>query len=282
MYTNIRINKNEFDLGHTLGCGQVFRYDFYGGWYYIIIRDNVIKIKQDNNKLIFVGNDNNDKKINKNFIKNYFRLNDNYKKIIKNINKDKIINKAIKKYYGLRLVRQDPWECLISYVCSSITKIPIIKKNLDELSKCFGKKIIFDNKVFYSFPNINSVDDKNKIRKCGVGFRCDYLYKINNIIGKNKNYFNKIKKMNYEDAKKELLKLPGVGEKVADCVLLFSLDFLEAFPVDTWVRRFMIKNYFNNKKVGDNKIREFARNYFGEYAGYAQEFLFYYNRTNVM
>jgi len=279
MYTNIKINSAEFSLKHSLECGQIFRWNYLDGWYYVVVRDNVIKIRQDNDNLMFTGNN---EKVNKEFIGNYFRLDDDYIKIIKNINKDKIIEKAINAYPGLRLIRQDPWECLMSYVCSSITKIPMIKRNLNEMSKYFGREIIFDDKVFYSFPNVGDVNDKNKIKKCGVGFRCDYLYKINNMINKNKDYFNEIKKLDYESAKKELLKLPGVGEKIADCVLLFSLDFTQAFPVDTWVRKFMVNNYFDNdKKANNNKIGEFARDYFGEHAGYAQELLFYYNRTKA-
>jgi N-glycosylase/DNA lyase len=268
-----KIKTKNFSLKHTLECGQIFRYDLINGFYYVVAGDNVIKLKQKGDYLFFSSNS---AAVDKTFIKRFFRLDDNYDKIIKEINKDKHINAAIKKHYGLRLIRQEPFECLMSYICSAASNIPKIKKNLDSLAKCFGKKIVYDGREFYPFPRgFNSL---KRIAGCGVGFRKSYIYDTARIINSNKDYFNKLKRLSYEEAKAELKKLPGVADKVADCVLLFSFGFLQAFPVDTWVRKAITQLYFANKKTSDSKIKEFAALHFGSCAGYAQQFLFYNKR----
>jgi len=259
-----------FSLKHTLECGQLFRYEKKNGYYFLVVKDKIIKLKQKGNILLFEG-------ASSKFIKHYFALDEDYEKIIEELKKDKFVAEAIKKYYGLRICRQDPWECLISYICSSASNIPKIRKNINNLAKNFGKKIKLGSYISYSFPLKNEIKSLCKIKSCGCGFRSNYIFETARIV--DEKWLKKLKKLSYEKAKKELMKLPGVGEKIADCVLLFSLGFREAFPVDVWIKRVMEELYFNGRKTSEKKIREFAMKKFGNNAGYAQQFLYHYRRN---
>lgn len=256
----------DFNLQKTLDCGQFFRYEKVGDCFFISYRDRLFKTKQIRDKLLFKG-------VDKKFIINFFRLTDPYKMIVSSISKDAYMRKAIRANYGIRIIRQDPWECLISYLCSSNSNIPKIKKNLQLLSAKFGNKIVLDNYESYSFPKPGDLNNLKKILDCKVGFRAKFIYKANNT-----DILNSIRRLDYQKAKEELTKIHGVGEKIADCVCLFSLDKLEAFPVDVWIKRVMQEVYFDNQFVPNKRIPEFAKDYFGEYAGFANQFLFYYRR----
>jgi len=289
-----------FDLGHTLDCGQVLRWKKIGDWWYGIVDESVIKIKQNDGKLLFHTRSE-EKGIE--FIKDYFRLGDDLPSILSQIDKDEKIKKALQKFYGLRIVRQDPWECLISYICATYKNIPAIKDMIFNLSKKFGQKINFGDYDFYTFPGPSTLTKAglNELRNCGLGYRAKYVLETSRRINNNEFDLESLRKLNYRDAKKRLISkgqgrklLPGVGQKVADCVLLFSLDKLDAFAVDVRVKRAILKFYsqhfdrsFVEKVSGKRSITDkeyetinaFGRNYFGNYAGYAQQYLFYYERS---
>lgn len=261
-----QLKVENFSLEHTLECGQVFRFNKANGFYFLVVRDKAIKLKQENHCLYFSG-------VNEKFIRRYFRLDEDYETIISILKKDKIIARTIKQYYGLRLCRQDPWECLISFICSTWTNIPNIKRTVEKLAGSFGNKISNEDFESYSFPSPVEINNLCAIQNCGCGFRSKRIFETSKTTDEKK--LALLKKLDYKEAKKELKKLPGVGEKVADCTLLFSLGFDEAFPIDTWIKRQMEKHYFGNKNTSIKKIREFAMNRFGKYAGYAQQFLFF-------
>jgi N-glycosylase/DNA lyase len=189
----------------------------------------------------------------------------------------------MRRYPGLRLIRQDPWECLMSYVCSSASNIPKIQKNIELMSQCFGKKQRYQDHIFYTFPEIGDIHCKKTLKTCSVGYRDRYLHEINNIV--DRNFFTRLRKRSYHDAKDVLMELPGVGPKVADCVCLFSLDHLDAFPVDVWVKRIMTELYGKEMRksyaaINEKNIMLFARDHFGDYAGYAQQYLFHLRRSD--
>ncbi len=269
------IKVSDFNLEHTIDSGQIFRYEKTNDDYYVVIGDVVIKIRQAGNKLQYSSS----KKISEKKLKHFFGLEDDLPKILLAINKDKLMNKAIAKYRGLRLIHQDPTECLPSFIASAFSNIPKIKMSLNKMSEKFGKKILFDGKTFYSFPRLKDINDLAELKKCSLGFRAERIYGLRNL---GKKYFDKLKKLSYADAKKELMKLDGVGSKVADCVLLFSLEHTHAFPTDVWVERVIARNYLKNlrgKKTNIKMIEEFGKNYFGKYAGYAQQYLYHYVRN---
>ena len=287
-------SKVPFSLEHTLTCGQLFRWEKFGDWWYGVVEDKVVKIRQIAGKLMFQAFP---EKINGEFIKNYFRLDDNLPFILSQINKDEHIRKAIQGCPGLRICRQEPWECLVSYICATYKNIPAIKNMILNLSKRFGNKVTFNGHDFYTFPKPSDLAHASieEVRSCKLGFRAERVLETSKILDCGELDLEDLEKMDYAKAKQELLSMPGVGQKVADCVLLFSLDKLEAFPVDIWIKRVVLEfysSYFERsfiKRVSGKSsiapreyeaISSFGREYFGKYAGYAQEYFFSFSRRH--
>ena len=286
----IRLNPScPFNLDFTLCCGQAFRWNNQDEWWYGVVGEEVFKIRQIGDVLEFenTGVD---------FVKNYFGLYDNLPKILSQINRDKHIKRAIEAFKGLRILRQDPWECLVSYICATYKNIKAIKQMLLTLSKKFGQKVNFEGYAFYTFPTAEKLAKATteELAECGLGYRTKYVFKTAKMVYEKNFDFERLREMPYEKAREELLDFIGVGFKVADCVLLFSLEKLEAFPVDVWIKRAIIEyytSYFPNefiRKISDKKsltsldykkLNLFGRRYFGEYAGYAQEYLYHRERT---
>ncbi len=261
----------DFSLKNTLECGQVFRFDEIRGWHYLVAGDNVLKLRQSGNRLLY----NSSRKLPKSYILNLFRLNDQYPLILKEISKDSSMRKAISSSPGIRIMKQDPWECTISYICSAHTSVKGVKKRVNNLAEKFGDRIEFDGMDFYSFPK--SLGTVEQLRECGLGFRAKNLFRTLQIINSKK--LDGLKGRSYSSAKSELVKLHGVGDKIADCIMLYSLGFLQAFPVDRWIKRAVQEAYFESRNVPNSVIAGFGQAYFGKYAGYAQQFLYNYRRN---
>jgi len=280
----LRIRVPLFNLKHTLQCGQVFGWKKIGDWYQGIFRKHIILITQEKNNLIYdspvcrTGREVDCR----DFLIRTFRLDDDLEDIYSNISKDAFMKAAIEYGRGLRIMRQEPFKCLISYICSATSSILNIGRMLDNLSRELGLPLRFKNYNAYSFPSPKALAKTSlkELNCCKLGFRARYVQEASKLISTGKFSFQELRALNYKEIKQRLLTLSGVGEKIADCVALFSLDKLEAFPVDVWIRRAMTKYYFNGKKVSDKKIRQFAHSYWGEYAGYAQEYIYYYVRSN--
>jgi N-glycosylase/DNA lyase len=281
-----------FNLEHSLQCGQLFRWQKIGDYWYGVAQEKVTKIRQSSEVLQFQILPS---EVNNDFLWHYFRLDDNLPHILSQIKKDKVIEKAINLLYGLRLTGQEPWECLISYICATYKNIPAIKKMVQNLSEKFGKQIKFENRCFYTFPKPNDLAKASlhELKNCGLGFRANYVLETAKIVENGDFDFEVLRRLDYNKARSELLSLPGVGNKVADCILLFSLDKLEAFPIDVWIKRILLEFYssfFDSEFVEKvstitsltpyeyQKLSNFARKYFGSYAGYAQEYLFHWKR----
>jgi N-glycosylase/DNA lyase len=278
-----------FSLEHTLNCGQLFRWEKLGDWWYGVIANRIVKIRQIGDRLMFQSFP---EAVNQSFIQNYLRLDDDLPLILSKISRDKHVKTAIQLFCGLRLIRQEPWECLISYICATYKSIPAIKKMIHNISQRFGKKISFDGIDFYTFPKTSDLAQTSPIdlRSCGLGFRAERVLETTKILNRGDFSLETLKSLDYGNAKQELLSLPGVGPKVADCVLLFSLEKLEAFPVDVWIKRAVTNLYashfdssFVNRVSSKGSITQkeyaiinsFGRDYFGRYAGYAQEYIFH-------
>ena len=278
-----------FDLDLSLCCGQVFRWKKEAGWWFGVVGEKVIKIRQLGNELEFEGAD-------EKFVRSYFGLDVDLAAISRCIAKDTHINAALKQFRGLRLIRQEPWTCLTGFICSIQKNIPAIEQMLQKMSEKFGEETDCDGRKFYLFPSVDRLASANTLglRECGLGFRAKYVQETaRKILEKNIN-LNSLRNVPYFDARKDLLEFQGVGLKVADCVLLFSLDKTEAFPIDIWVKRAIINHYADKLPIELVKrlqisptltkseylrIGDWARSYFGVYAGYAQEYLYHYERT---
>jgi N-glycosylase/DNA lyase len=278
-----------FDLDFSLCCGQVFRWRKMDGWWYGVVGEKVVKIRQCGCELQFEN-------VNVDFVQHYFGLRDDLGQIKQCIAKDDYIRLALQRFEGLRIVRQVPWECLISFICATYKSIAAIELMLKKISIKYGEKQVFDGLDFYLFPTVERLADVSEVglRECGLGYRAKYVQATAKKICDEKMDLETLKSMSYLDARKVLLEFSGVGLKVADCVLLFSLEKTEAFPVDVWMKRVILNHYadqfpetavrkmqsHNSLTNGEyEKIGAFARTYFGNYAGYAQEYLFHYERT---
>lgn len=280
-----------FCLDVTLCCGQVFRWDKTGDWWYGVARERAFKVRQFKGKLEYAN-------VDEKFVEYYFRLDEDLQRISDGINKDAHIGKALQEFWGLRIVRQDPWECLISYICATYKSIPAIKRMLNNLARKFGEKVNFDGCDFFAFPEparLAGATEK-ELADCGLGYRAKYVLATSKCVCGGNFDLEGLRKLPYAEAKRVLMDFPGVGAKVADCILLFSLGKLEAFPVDVWVKR-VIMNHYADKfpaelvqrlssrdslSSGDyERLNAFGRSYFGEYAGYAQEYLYHYERMQI-
>ena len=279
-----KIQCNTFELKDIFDCGQCFRWnEQLDGSYIGVVGNNVIKVKKEGNEVFFksVGTDNLQE-----LVTYYFDLNRDYEKIKQELSKiDENMKKSVEFGKGIRILNQDIWETIISFIISANNNIPRIKGIIDRISKTYGNEITFEGQNYYTFPEASklskaSVDD---LRKLGLGFRDVRVYETTKIIKEKQVDLEELsKEKDFEKVRNTLLTLPGVGPKVADCILLFSsLKRWEAFPVDVWVRRVMNELYIHNpeeNKVKKDEIFKIAYEKFGNLAGIAQQYLFYWKR----
>lgn len=273
------VDAPHFDLTHTLECGQVFRWGRIGNNEFAgVIGRSLVKVSQHNRRISVKASNSS---ITPSFIKSYFDLTLDLPHIYNKIGKDKHIRAALKKFDGMRIIKQPLWECLASFIISTYNNIPRIKGIIDNISRCSGDPVVLEGVTSYTFPGAQVFADSSMDRliRCGTGFRARYLKETAELFLKKKLTVEMLKKIPYAEAKKELMRFPGVGEKVADCVLLFSAGKIEAFPVDVWIKRIIQDLYFKGRVIAEKKIRAFASEYFGEYAGYAQQYLYHYARS---
>ena len=272
-------DKFSINIDNSINSGQVFLWEKNGTDWYGINGQDILKI----NKNGIIKSILNSKT-------NFFRKNDNMQEIIKSISKDETVKKSVKQYEGLRIFKQDPFQCMISFIISSNSNIQKIKNSLEKISRKFGKKVKIQNKEFFLFPKPEKLANASieEIKKCGVGYRAPFIKQASKMIVLKKINFKYLEKCDYEEAKKNICVIPGVGNKVADCILLFSLNKLEAFPLDTWMIKILEKYYSNQFNIETKTItkkqyqilHEKIVNYFGPYCGYAQQFLFKMEREN--
>jgi N-glycosylase/DNA lyase len=277
----LSLENTPFSLDHTLGCGQAFRWKKGKEAWEGVAGNRLIKIRQKGNTLFFTGAE-------EEFIRNYFQLDLDLESILSDINRDVHIGSAIERCYGLRILKQPEWECIASYICATNTNIPRIIGCIENLSVNYGRRIRSIKEEAYEFPYPENIASSSlcDLDKCRLGYRTRYLHDTAKQVLETPGLIPSIYELPYEKAKKRLMELKGVGPKAADCILLFAFNKYEAFPIDVWIRRIMSRYYISveteepistkeYKKIGD-----FARGYFGPFAGYAQEYLFC-NRNNM-
>jgi N-glycosylase/DNA lyase len=279
-----------FNLLDTLECGQCFRWkridNNSGNNRYIsefigVISDRVIRIKQINEYIYVYSNV---KEKLKETLEYYFDLYNNYDKIEKEIALlDKNIAIAVKNTSGIHILNQPTFETLISFIISANNNIPRIKKSIEEISKRYGKKVIFESKEYYLFPTIKELSEVTveELKSCSVGFRDKYIVKTVGDLMENNIYAECTSKLTNTQLKKVLMSLVGVGPKVADCVMLFSYGRQDVFPIDVWVKRVMEKLYLK-KESTLKEIFEYSEDYFGNYAGVIQQHLFHNIRSGLL
>jgi len=261
-----------FSLQPTLECGQFFRFTKVLDTYLIQSSNKIFSVRQAGEFLFYEG-------VEEPFVVHFFRLDEDLDFIYKSIDRDPAIHQAIAEYRGLRMIRQDPWECLISFLCSSAKAISQIRSMIEVLCKSSGKKISWGNHVGYGFPDPRCMESPLQLEPVKAGFRTKYLVKASQCVDRSD--LLSLRSLPYKEARKRLMSLSGVGRKVADCTLLYSLDFLEAFPMDTWIKKGLREVYFKGRNAGERAMEEFVSDHFGRYAGYAQLYLFQFWRHHL-
>ena len=283
-------NLKSFNLKDIFECGQCFRWnEDDDGSYTGIFLNNIINVKEvkdkNQNKIIFSGIcDGNIKEI----CNKYFDLDRDYEYIKSKLSKvDKYLKESISYAEGIRILNQDLWEMIISFIISANNNIPRIKKIIENMSKKYGKEIKFRGKSYYTFPEVEELSKASleELRSLGLGFRDKYIFETTKKIKNGEIDLEKLKaEKDTKKVREKLLTLSGVGPKVADCILLFStLKRFDVFPIDVWVRRVMNDLYIHNKdenKVNKKEIEKLAKEKFGDLEGIAQQYLFYWRREN--
>ncbi|ERI94148.1 8-oxoguanine DNA-glycosylase [Clostridiales bacterium oral taxon 876 str. F0540] len=275
-----------FQLAHIFDCGQCFRWNREDNGNYIgVAFGKVIEVeKKDNNVIIY----NSSKKDFDEIWKDYFDLERDYSTIKEVLGEDSLLKQSVEFGNGIRILQQDPFELVISFIISANNRIPMIKRAINNISKRWGETIEYKGKTYYTFPTVEQLSKASmeELESCGVGFRAKYIAdtveKIHmSMVGEYKQEYDLqwIKAQSDDSCHNALQVFNGVGPKVADCIMLFSMNKYSAFPVDVWVKRAM-QHFYLAPDVSLKKIREFGRNKFGELAGFAQQYLFYYAREN--
>ncbi len=278
-------NPETFHLKDIFECGQCFRWNEQeDGSYTGIWKENVVNVKKEGQDYIFTGickTENLEEEIH-----TYFDMDRNYEEIKENLSHiDNYMKDSIQYGKGIRILNQDLWETIISFIISANNNIPRIKGIIERLSKTYGKPIEWNGKIYYTFPTPGELKNVTveQYRALGLGFRDIRLYETTKMILEGKVNLQELEENpNTIEVREKLLTLSGVGPKVADCILLFSdLKRLEVFPIDVWVRRVMNDLYIKNEdetKVNKKQIEKMAKEKFGDLAGLAQQYLFYWRR----
>ncbi len=268
-----RLRVEPIDLDATLGCGQAFRWrrDPDGSWTGVV-GHSILRLSASRGGLTVdpIAASPCAKKD----LSTYLRVSDDIASVQRSLGRDGVLSRGILQVSGLRLVKMDEWECLISYVLATYANIPRIKAMIDSVATAFGDEILDG---VHAFPNINDLREASTedLNRCGLGYRAVYLRSICEVL--EPRGLDRMKRLSYADLRDELKELSGVGDKVADCVALFGFGRLEAFPIDVWMKRALSRLYGVTGSYA--KLSEFARLRFGCFAGYAQEYMFYNERS---
>ena len=261
-------------------CGQSFRWQPINGWYYGVVEGRQLKIRQEKQALIVESSDDEQPDRLEASLRHYLDLSRDLPAILKAVDIDPFIHRSIETFRGMRILNQAVWECLASFILSQNNNVPRIKGIIRTISAQFGEKITLDDSVDYAFPTPQALAAAGveALYDCRLGYRAPYLWTVSSAVAAGEFDPEALKSMPYAEAKRELMRFKGIGEKVADCICLFSLGHVQALPIDVWVKR-IIEQLYLKRQASIREIRQFAEDYFGEYLGYAQQYLFHYART---
>ena len=273
-----------FDLAESLESGQAHRWRRLGdGWYSGVLGERLVHLRQNNGDVEYryTGNPpGRDADINR-LLASYFRLDDGIAAIYDEICRDRRVAAMVQKYDGLRILRQDPWECTVAFICSATSNIPRIHQNMEAMADSLGEPLELDGEVRHTFPDALRLASagEGRLRELGLGFRAPYVIAAADMVRSGALDLEELIRLPYPETKSRLMECRGIGAKIADCIAVFSLEKMEAFPVDVWVRRALAEWYFPmQKKPPDRAMVDWAQQYFGRYAGYSQQYLFHGRR----
>ena len=269
-----------FDLASSLESGQAHRWRLDGDWYAGVVRGNFIKMRQTCGGFEFRSQPSAEESLVP-MLKDYFRLDDDLPAIYEEIKRDQRVAARVDQYPGLRILRTEPWECLIAFICSANNNISRIHQLMERMAETFGEPIHMDGQVRYTFPGPAELAEGGELelRRLGLGFRAPYVDQAARRVLEGRLNLDELTKAPYLEAKERLMECKGIGPKIADCIAVFSLEKLEAFPIDVWIRRALAEWYFPDQKTPtDRVLLEWAQDHFGRYGGYSQQYLFHGRR----
>jgi N-glycosylase/DNA lyase len=298
--TRIIFRVRDYDLAATLDSGQVFRWQKQNESWVGVVGKNSARLTQTDGGIVAetsTGIDDLD------WLRDFLQIGTDLDAVLKTFPDDEPMRAAVAACPGLRLLRQDLWECLASFILSSTKQIVQIRQIVSLLCERFGESLEFcsgglrpskflangessavTDRRYNSFPTPQRIAalTEAELRACKMGFRAPNLLAAARQIADGKFDLEKIRRLDYAEARAELMKLRGVGGKIADCVLLFAYGFDSAFPVDVWIERALQRLYFPRRRASEQRLRRFAATHFGPHAGYAQQYLFHYIRTKLI
>ena len=270
--------RQPFDLASSLESGQAFRWHRHGDWRYGVVADRLVALRQDGGELnVRTASEPEETAA---AVRDYLRIDDDMEAVYARIGTDDRLKRSIAAYTGMRILRQDPWECLVGFICSANSNIPRISDNMNSMAESMGEPLLLDGHRGFIFPSPQRLAEAGEqtLRELRLGFRAKYVARAAELVANGELDVASLRRLSYEDAKDVLTGLSGVGEKVADCVLLMSLDKSKAFPVDRWIRRAVEEWYLDGAKLNYNGVREWSWERWGDMAGYANQYLFQLRR----
>jgi N-glycosylase/DNA lyase len=265
----------DFDLAMTLNSGQVFHWEKLDGGFVGTIGDRPIYVEQRGDSLFFRAGTGD-------LVRDYFALDHPLGEICASFPRDRTMNAAKEFCRGLRIIRQPKWECLATFICSSMKQVAHIRQISQKLRERFGDAREMGDYVVYTFPSAERIaaSSEKELRKCALGYRAKNLLGTARAVASGKADLESWSSLSDVDLRARLCELPGVGAKVANCVMLFAYERLRAFPIDIWIERVLREKYFPRaRRLNAAQLRTFTQEYFGRHGGYAQQYLFHHART---
>ena len=284
----IEISASDFDLEKTLNSGQVFHWQKAGDGFMGTIGDVPVHVAQDNDilKVRFGGTPaRSPRRPLPGVVAHYFALDHPLAKICASFPDDLIMSSARDFCRGLRIIRQPKWECLATFICSSMKQVAHIRQISAALRTSFGARRKIGSRKLHTFPSAQRIAraSENELRECKLGYRAKNLRATAQLVSSGECNLEAWSGLPDADLRKKLCALPGIGEKIANCVMLFAYERLGAFPIDVWIERVLRKRYLpHRKKITAHQLREFSETYFGEHRGYAQQYLFHHARASSL
>ena len=269
-----------FDLGASLESGQAHRWKKSNDWYAGVVHGEFIQIRQTGQVVEFASGPSPEETA-AIMLRDYFRLDDDINAIYSDINRDGRVASMVRKYPGLRILRTEPWECLVAFICSANNNIARIHQLMERMADEFGAPLTLNGCTRHTFPSPADLAEagEDELRRLGLGFRAPYVDQASKAVLEGKLDLPDLIRMPYPEAKAALMEQKGIGSKIADCIAVFSLEKLEAFPIDVWIRRALAEWYFHDQNPPPDRILlEWAQQHFGRYGGYAQQYLFHGQR----
>jgi N-glycosylase/DNA lyase len=272
----------DYDLAATLTSGQAFRWKRCGDAWEGVVAGRWVELRQEAGAIVARAAE---AQRDWNWLRHYLQIDVDLEKVLATFPNDDAMRASVTACRGLRLLRQDPWECLASFILSSTKQIVQIQQIVRALCECVGSRVTVPaaHEAQYAFPTPEQVASaaERDLRACKMGFRAPNLLATARMVAAGEVDLARLAEQDCETARTALVQFPGVGEKIANCVLLFAYGFQDAFPVDVWVRKALLHLYFPRRRPSAQRLERFIRTYFGPNAGYAQQYLFHYMRTQM-